>query len=242
MNRTVLVTGATSGIGRSICVDLLSEGHRVIGVGRDFSKFPCEDPNFSSVKLDLANLDRLPKRLKKLTAEYPDVDALVLNAGRGMFGGLEQYSFEQIRELIDLNFLNHVFMVRAFLPEMKRRGFGDVVLMGSEAALAGRPYGSIYCASKAALRSFAQSLRAEAGPAGVRVTILNPGMVNTGFFDNLSFTPGPDEANVIDPHDIAEMVALILKLRRGTVVDEINLTPLKRVVAGRKGNGAKAGK
>lgn len=239
MKRTILVTGATSGIGRSICVDLLSEGHRVIGVGRDFSKFPSEDSNFTPVKLDLANLDRLPKRLKKLVPEYPEVDALVLNAGRGMFGALEQYSYEQIRELMDLNFLSQVFLVRAFLPEMKRRGSGDIILMGSEAALAGRPQGSIYCASKAALRSFAQSLRAEASSAGVRVTILNPGMVNTGFFDNLSFTPGADEANTIDPHDIAEMVSLILNLRPGTVVDEINLSPLKRVVNARKGNGAK---
>lgn len=242
MNKTVLVTGATSGIGRSICVDLLSEGHRVIGVGRDFSQFPTEDSNFTPVKLDLANLDRLPRRLKKMLPEYPDLDALILSAGRGLFGNLEQYSYEQIRELMELNFLSQVFMVRAFLPEMKRRGSGDIILIGSEAGLAGRSHGSIYCATKAALRSFAQSIRAEASPAGIRVTILNPGMVNTGFFDNLPFTPGADEANAIDPHDIAEMVSLILKLRRGTVIDEVNLSPLKRVVNARKGNNAKAGR
>jgi NADP-dependent 3-hydroxy acid dehydrogenase YdfG len=234
MNRTVLVTGATSGIGRASCVDQLSEGRRVIGIGRDFSKFSSEDPNFTPVKLDLGNLDRLPKRLKKLTADYPEVDTLVLCAGRGLFGDLEQYSYEQMRDLMDLNFLSPVYLTRAFLPLMKQRGFGDVILMGSEAGLAGKSHGSIYCASKAALRSFAQSLRQEASASGIRVTIINPGMVNTAFFEGLTFEPGPDEANAIDVHDVAETVAMILNLRGGTVTDEINLSPLKTVVRSRK--------
>ncbi len=234
MDRTILVTGATSGIGRAICVDQLSEGRRVIGIGRDFSKFSSEDAGFTPVKLDLARLDRLPKGLKKLVADFPDVDTLVLCAGRGLFGNLEQYSYEQIRELMDLNFLSPVFIARAFLPLMKRRGFGDIIFMGSEAGLAGRGHASMYCASKAALRSFAQSLRLEAAASGIRVTIINPGMVTTEFFENLPFSPGPDEANAIMPQDIAEVVSMILKLRKGTVLEEINLSPLKKVVTFQK--------
>jgi 3-hydroxy acid dehydrogenase / malonic semialdehyde reductase len=237
MQRTVLVTGASSGIGRAVSVDLLSEGHRVFGVARDFSKFPCEHPEFTPIRLDLANLDRLPKALRKLTPNDEDVDTLVLCAGRALFGHLEECSYEQIREIMDLNFTGQAFLVRAFLPLMKRRGHGDIILMGSEAGLQGKRGASIYGASKAALRSFAQSVREEAAASGVRVTLINAGMVNTAFFDGQPIAPGVDEANYIDPHDIAETISMLLKLRRGTVLDEINLSPLKRVVRFRHSKG-----
>ena len=82
----VLVTGASSGIGRAICERLLADGHHTIGIARDFSKFPCDDRRFKAHAIDLADLDRLPKHLKTLVAEHSQLDALVLNAGVGRFG------------------------------------------------------------------------------------------------------------------------------------------------------------
>ena len=121
-------------------------------------------------------------------------------------------------------------MVRAFLPLLKRRGRGDVVLIGSEAALAGGARGAVYSATKFALRGFCQSLRQESAAAGIRVTLINPGMVRTDFFDQLDFEPGEDLAHAIVPEDIAVAVKMVLSARAETVFDEINLSPLKKVV------------
>ena len=116
------------------------------------------------------------------------------------------------------------------MPVIKTNGGGDVVLMGSEAALSGGRYGAVYSATKFAVRGFAQALRHECAAANVRVTIVNPGMVRTQFFDSLEFEPGPDPDNYIEPEDVARAVSGALLAPRGTVVDEINLSPLKRVV------------
>ena len=226
----VLVTGASSGIGRAVCERLLADGHRAIGIARDFGKFPCDDHRFAAHEMDLADLDQLPKHLKTLVTTHSQLDALVLNAGVGRFGALEQFSYEQIRALIDLNFTSHVFVARAFLPVLKKAGRGHLVFMGSEAALAGTAQGSLYCAAKFALRGLAQALRAECARAGIRVTLVNPGMVQSPFFAELDFRPGPAPDNYILPEDIAAVIVHALTARDGTVLDEINLSPQKKVI------------
>jgi NADP-dependent 3-hydroxy acid dehydrogenase YdfG len=226
----VLVTGASSGIGRALCEKLLAEGHEAIGLARDFSKFPNPGQRFTSHAIDLADLNRLPEHLKELVATYPALDALVLNAGVGRFGDLEQFSYEQIRQLIDLNFTSHAFVARAFLPQLKKVGRGHLVFTGSEAALAGSQKGSLYCAAKFALRGFAQALREECARSHIRITLVNPGMVQSPFFDHLDFRPGADSDNYILPEDVAEVIASALYAREGTVIDEINLSPQKKVI------------
>ena len=148
----------------------------------------------------------------------------------GRFGHLEQFSYAQIRELLDLNFTSQAFTVRAFLPRMKRSGCGDIVIIGSEAALRGSRKGSLYCASKFALRGFSQALREEASSAGIRVCLVNPGMVRTPFFDELDFEPGDAPDQHVLPEDVAAVVCSVLQAREGTVIDEINLSPQKRVI------------
>lgn len=226
----VLITGASSGIGRAVCEKLLTAGHHVVGIARDFSKFPCDHQNFTTHSIDLADLTQLPKHLKNLIATYPDLDTLILNAGRGHFGDLEQFSYEQIRALTDLNFTSHAFITRAFLPQLKKNGHGHLIFTGSEAALTGTQKGSLYCAAKFALRGFAQAIRAETARNGIRVTLVNPGMVQSPFFDELDFRPGDDSSNYILPEDVAEVIVQALMAREGTVIDEINLSPQKRVI------------
>lgn len=229
-HRKILVTGASRGIGRAISERLLREGAAVLGIARDFSSWPRPPEGFSPLELDLAQLDGLPGRLKAITAEHPDISGLVCNAGHGRFGSLEEFSPRQIRDLIDLNLTSQILLTREFLPAMKSRGNGDLIFIGSEAALSGRRRGAVYCAAKFALRGLAQSLREECSGAGIRSCIINPGMVKTGFFDKLPFEPGESGENYILPEDIAEAVLGVLCARPGTCFDEINLSPLKKVV------------
>ncbi len=232
--RSLLVTGASRGIGRAISEQLLHAGARVIGIGRDFSAWPQRPAGLHPVELDLAQLDRLPQALKEIRAAHPAIDGIVCNAGYGRFGSLEEFSPAQIREQIDLNLTSQILLAREFLPGLKARGWGDLIFMGSEAALAGGRRGAVYCASKFALRGLAQSLREECAGSGIRVCVINPGMVKTGFFDELNFCPGEAEENYLLAEDVAEAVRTVLSARPGTCFDEINLSPLKKVIRFRK--------
>ena len=186
--KTILVSGASSGIGRAVTTLLLEQGYRVTGLARDFSKFPCHDKHFTAVPMDLSDLDKLPAQLDALLGKEPAIDGVVCCAGSGRFGSLEEFSYSQIRSLLDLNLTSQIYLVRALLPGMKQRNSGNIIFMGSEAALAGGKRGAIYSAAKFGLRGLAQALRQECAASGLRISIINPGMVKTGFFDELDFS------------------------------------------------------
>ena len=228
--KNIIVSGASSGIGRAISTRLLQQGYRVTGVARDFSKFPCDDQRFTPVCMDLSNLDELPARLDALVKKDTFIDGLICCAGSGRFGSLEEFSAPQIRQLLDLNLTSQLYLVRALLPGMKQRGSGNIVFMGSEAALAGGKRGAVYSAAKFGLRGLAQALRQECAASGLRVSIINPGMVQTEFFNELDFRPGEAPDNYILPDDVALAVQMILEARQGTVFDEINLSPQKKII------------
>ena len=224
-NRSILVTGASSGIGKAISARLLSEGHEIFGIGRRFTS-DTHHKSFHPFSIDLSDLDTLCSKLTPFT----HVDTIICNAGRGHFAHLEEFSPAQIRSLIDLNFLSHVYIIKTLLPHLKKKGHADIIFIGSEAGLVGQKKGSIYSASKFALRGFAQSLREECRTSGVRVSMIQPGLVRTPFYDTLSFTPGSDETQAIEPEDIAETISYILGMRKGTICDEILLSPHKKVI------------
>jgi NADP-dependent 3-hydroxy acid dehydrogenase YdfG len=234
IKRTVLVTGASSGIGRAIAQNLLQQGHAVIGVSRDCRKFIRQMDNFSSAQLDLSDLKELPQKIRQLQQKFPEIDAVVFSAGMGRFGSMEEFSYPQIEALMTINFTSQVFLTKALLPVLKRKANSDLIFIGSEAALKGTRKGAVYCASKFALRGFTQALREECGNSHVRVCLINPGMVKTPFFEQLNFEPGDHESNTILPEDVADAVSYVLDSRTQIVIDEINLSPLNKVVKFKK--------
>ncbi len=228
--RTIIVTGASRGIGRAISHKLLDEGCRVVGISRTIESAAPVNEHFIAVPLDLAQSEQLPGQLRELRTRFPAVDGLICNAGLGRFGSLEEFSAAQIRELIEVNLTSQILLAREFLPQFKKNGSGDLIFMGSEAALQGGKKGAVYSASKFALRGLAQSLREECASSGVRVGIINPGMVKSSFFDELDFEPGETTDNHLLPGDVAEAVWQILNARQGAVIQEINLSPQKKVI------------
>ena len=230
-SRTLVVTGATSGIGAAICRQLLLDGHQVLGMGRDFSRWPAEQASgFTACPVNLDDLDGLPKVLEELLRRHREVDGAVLAAGRGLLGHLEQLSYAQIRQLMDLNFTSQAYVARALMPHLKARGGGDLIFIGSEAAFEGKRQGAVYCASKFALRGFAQALREEGAKRSVRVTQIHPGVVRTPFFDGLHISPGPADEHALDADDVAAAVRYVLSLRPGAVVEELRLAPRQQAV------------
>lgn len=227
---SIIVTGASSGIGKEICLKLLEQNFQVIGISRDFTKCDIDHPLFKSYSIDLSDLKTLPRHLKEISLKHPQILGLVLSAGYGLFGYLEQLSFCEIQKLFDVNFFSSVLITKTFLPQMKKNQKGILVFIGSEASLQGKAQGSIYCASKFALRGFTQALRQECAKNNLHVSLINPGMVKTPFFDHLYFAHGQDPANYCLPEEIAQIVVQQFLAREGFVLEEINLSPLKTQV------------
>ena len=221
--RSALVTGASSGIGLATAKALLAQGFIVEGMARDFSALDLRD--LRTTEIDLSDLEVLVERL----SDYQTApDLLVLNAGYGQFGGIEQFSYAQIQALINTNLVSNLFLVKHFLPKMKAQGGADIVLVGSESALRGAKAGSVYCATKFAIRGLAQSLRADCAGSNIRVLLLNPGPVDSDFFDELNFQPQAGHEFVIAAESVAQSIVHAISQPRNVVMEEINLQPIKR--------------
>ena len=228
--RKVLVTGSSDGIGRSITLSLLKSGAKVIGLARDHSKFNPETKNYIKYKTDFSNEEILLNTIAKIIKVHKDLDCLVSNAGFGKFGTLETFSTKEINDFIFTNLTSHMILTNKILPHLKKIRKGNIIFIGSESALKGGKNGSLYSAAKFGLRGFSQSVREESCSKNIHVSLINPGMVRTSFFNNLDFMPGEDKSNAIEPDDIGKIIIDILSTRNGSVIEEINLSPLKKVI------------
>ncbi len=228
--RLVVVTGASSGIGLALVRQLLAANYRVLGLCRHFDHAIGEHENFRFESVDFSDTTALTATLTDMVDVLDEpVLALVNNVGIGKMGYLDQLSYDDIRVTMDVNFVSHCIVTKAFLPHFKKQRSGSIVFTGSEAALHGSRQGSLYCASKFALRGFAQALRAECAKSGVRVSIVNPGATRTAFYDELHYQPGPATEHALQPEEVATAIMSIIEARPEAVIDEINLSPLNHV-------------
>ncbi len=180
---SVLLTGASSGIGRAAAVALAGKGARVTLTGRDRERLErlAAEVGGRAVPADLADpadTDRLAEAV--LADGVPD--AVVHNAGVGHVGAAEATGPATLERLVRVNLASAVQLTQALLPGMRARGGGHLVFVTSIAAHLGVPGESAYAATKAALAVYAASLRSELCGAGIRVTEVAPGIVDTEFF------------------------------------------------------------
>jgi 3-hydroxy acid dehydrogenase/malonic semialdehyde reductase len=227
---SMLVTGASSGIGRAVCEKLLEEGWRVIGISRSIEARPLQHELFTALAFDLCDFEQTAQKLKPILKIPQAISGIVFCAGAGYFGSLEQLDFKKIQALITLNLLSPMYLSKLLIPYFKAQSSGRLVYIGSEAALQGAKKGTAYCASKFGLRGFVQALSAECRQAGLNISLINPGMVDTPFFDELDFKPGAAPSNHIPLSSIAHSVYNILCTDANAVIEELNLMPRNRVL------------
>jgi len=224
MNKRVLVTGASSGIGLAISQLLLGKGYEVTGISRRGRIAGLDHKNFNALKLDLANSGDINHELKLLLKQQ-SFDCFIHAAGYGDFGSIEQFSSEQIERAIQVNLTSALLLCRHLVPMFRNQQDGRLIFIGSESALNAGRKGAVYCASKFGLRGFCQALREDCASDGILVSLINPGMVRSPFFDNLSFAPGEQAENAIEPQQVAELVWHIVSSANNMVFDEVQLTP-----------------
>jgi NAD(P)-dependent dehydrogenase (short-subunit alcohol dehydrogenase family) len=176
--RVVLLTGVSSGIGRTTALRLLDRGARVVGCGRDLADLDPV-PGLTAVEADLRSEADRERLVAAALDAHGRIDALVNNAGVGWVGLVEDMPGEAVGPLVDTNLTAVVDLTRRVLPDMVRRRDGDVVMISSVAAWVPSPSLAVYSATKAGVDGFATALRREVGARGVRVHTVNPGPVRT---------------------------------------------------------------
>jgi short-subunit dehydrogenase len=180
---TVLVTGASSGIGAATAALLAQRGMRVFGTTRDPARLPASAPRIEWIALDVRDDASVQRAIAQLTTRAGRVDALVANAGMGCFGSVEETSIERAREQFETNYFGTLRSVRAVLPQMRESRRGRIAIVGSLAGRTPIPFQTHYSASKAATDALVFGLRNELAGSGVEVVLIEPGDIRTEFND-----------------------------------------------------------
>lgn len=193
MDRTVvLITGCSSGIGLHLALRLAADPSRsfkVYATLRDLStqgplweaagSQGCPPGSLKTLQLDVQDADSVAAARARVTEGR--VDVLVCNAGRGLHGPIEVHSAEAVGSVLDVNLVGMVQMLQAFLPDMKRRRSGRILVTGSMGGLMGLPFNAVYCASKFAIEGLCESLAVLLPPFGIHVSLIECGPVRTAF-------------------------------------------------------------
>jgi NAD(P)-dependent dehydrogenase (short-subunit alcohol dehydrogenase family) len=196
--RTVLVTGCSSGFGLGIANALAQDGWRVVAGLRDASSRPAALRAHETLQLDLAD----QAQIAAAAAHFATLDCLVNNAGYALNGPFAACSAAQIQQQVAVNFLGPALLTQALLPALMRTG-GRIINMSSLSGTIGMPMNSFYAASKHALEGWAESLHHELAPHGVQVALVAPGGYRTQFAQNIRWGEQPLNADGIDARQLA---------------------------------------
>ena len=188
----VLITGASSGIGRATSFELAKRGAVLVLTARRLKTLrkvsdEIKDafPDFQaplSIPCDVSDKEDAIRLVKSCVDHLGGIDILMNNAGIGVYGNAEKTTLEDFRSVMEVNFFGSVNCIMEVLPHMKKIGKGLIINIASVAAMHGIPYMGAYSASKAALVALSQSLRAELANSGISMMIVYPGYTQTNFF------------------------------------------------------------
>jgi short-subunit dehydrogenase len=190
---TCLVTGASAGIGHATALELQRAGHTVYGVARRVERM--EDLRRAGVHplaMDVTKEADLQRVVQTVLDEQPGIDVLVNNAGIGVYGAAEDVPIDSGRNQFEVNLFGPARLIQLVLPGMRERGSGTIVNVSSIGGVISLPLGAWYHASKHALEGYTDSLRQEVGRFGVRVVLIEPGIIKTEFESST-------------PHDLREI-------------------------------------
>lgn len=225
VERTVLVTGASSGIGAAVARAFVARGATVYGTSRNPEAITHPVPGVQYLALDLTD----EASIARCAEAAGDVDVLVNNAGESQSGPLEELPMDAIERLFRTNVFGAVRLTQLLLPGMRTRGYGRVVMVGSMLASFPLAHRSSYVATKAAIKGFATAARREVSPFGVAVTTVEPGSIATGIGERRSHYLADGSPYTADYRTMIEH--LDANERSGITAEQVARTVLKAVDA-----------
>lgn len=179
---TVLITGASSGFGKSTSELLANSGYRVFGTSRSPEKLGVSK-NVEMLQLDVTSDESVASCVSTLLQKTNGkLDVLVNNAGILKVGGIEEMPLEEMKEQLETNLFGAIRMIKAVLPVMRQKRRGQIINVGSMAGQIAVPFEGVYCVSKFALEGVSEQLRHETKNLGINVSIVEPGFFKTNLF------------------------------------------------------------
>jgi short-subunit dehydrogenase len=189
-NMVVLITGASAGFGKACAEHLSDRGYTVYGTSRSAHfdagspSIAQQQPSFTTIPMDVCNDASVEAGIQYILDQEGQIDVVVNNAGFGLAGAFEDCTVEEVKSQFETNVFGVVRVCRTILPHMRRRRAGTLVIVGSISGLIAIPFQSAYSASKFALEGFAEALRMEVKPFGIKVVLIEPGDYKTDFTRN----------------------------------------------------------
>lgn len=187
MNKTILITGASSGIGKETALYFSKRHWNVIATSRSREKLEQtfkDCPDIFVHHLDVQNTKSINDAIISINEKYPTIDVLVNNAGFAVTGLFEYSTSDQIRNEFNTNVFGLMDVTRKILPIMRKQGFGTIINISSIGGIIGFPLYSMYQASKFAIEGFSESLAYELEPLNIKIKIVEPGLIQTKFYSN----------------------------------------------------------
>ena len=185
--KTIIITGASSGIGKATAELLTKDGHKLILVARSEDKlleFIKENKNCCMYACDLTDMAQVDQVSRKIINDFPNIDVLINNAGVGFPSQLDEISIEDYNKIMDTNVKGLVFFTKSILKQMKENNNGHIINISSPAGIQSNPVAPIYCTSKFALEGYTEGLRMQIKEEkkNVRVSNVRPGGVDTNYW------------------------------------------------------------
>jgi len=205
-DKVCVITGASSGIGKELAVQLLEKGAVVCGLSRRSPQI--DHPNFNFIATNVRSFDAVKNAFDEMLKKSPTVDVLINNAGLGYFGYIEDHTLDQWHEMFETNVNGIFYTSKLAVPMMKKQERGHIINIASTAAIEGYPQVSGYCGTKFAVKGMSQSMYKELRDFGVKVTCVYPGSVKTDFFRNSAIE---DHDYMLMPADVAQMIVHALE-------------------------------
>jgi NAD(P)-dependent dehydrogenase (short-subunit alcohol dehydrogenase family) len=178
MGKVVLITGATSGLGKACAEYLSARGLIVYGTGR---RVMAETGAVKHLQMDVTDPESVKQAVEKVIAEQGHIDVVVNNAGMGIGGAAELATVDEIRLQMRTNFMGTVHVCSAVLPNMRQNGGGTIVNVSSLGGVMGLPFQAYYSASKFAVEGYSEALSLEVRPFNIKICLIEPGDFATGF-------------------------------------------------------------
>ena len=224
-NAHVLITGGSSGIGKETAKQFIAQGAKVVITGRDESKLNKVAAEIGAIPLafDISDLKSIPQKAKEALLFLEErIDVLVNNAGVGLFPILGEITENDLLTVYNTNVFGLALLTQELISVFKTQQSGNIINIGSTASLKGFERGSIYAASKFAVRGMTQSWQSELRKDNIRVSLVNPSEVTTAFADTTR-TERYEESNKLGAKDIAQTIISVVEMRDKGFVPEVTV-------------------